>query len=231
MPANSCGHDSHPVDQAGSPADRGARRAAGCRPSGSSRKCRRPPGDEACAIGSERLRGTCDTMRHHAAPCGTASPYRRIAERASRDRSGGGKRHYRGVPGKWRSDPTELERALEGRTVLLSPFDWLMTDQHRRQGTVRPADPARRPPGRQGGCPLGSRLRTLHRARDCRRRPVRSVASRGCAIHLPFLRPPPCSDTTVVAKVGCGWCYFPGREAEAGGGCFARASPRLTIYR
>jgi uncharacterized protein YcaQ len=36
-----------------------------------------------------------------------------------------------GVPGKWRVDPAQLDRPFEGRTVLLSPFDRLMTDPQR----------------------------------------------------------------------------------------------------
>jgi uncharacterized protein YcaQ len=36
-----------------------------------------------------------------------------------------------GVPGKWRVDTAQLDRPFEGRTVLLSPFDRLMTDNQR----------------------------------------------------------------------------------------------------
>ncbi|MCU1509739.1 MAG: hypothetical protein JWQ12_2004 [Glaciihabitans sp.] len=36
-----------------------------------------------------------------------------------------------GAPGKWRVDPSQLDREFDGRTALLSPFDRLVTDRER----------------------------------------------------------------------------------------------------
>ena len=80
------------------------------------------PPNEARRIRSERLLAACGIMRdsiavspgelHRIVPVGEPA----IIE---------------GVPGKWRVDTVQLDRPFEGRTVLLSPFDRLMTDNQR----------------------------------------------------------------------------------------------------
>jgi uncharacterized protein len=80
------------------------------------------PAEEARRIRSERLLAACGNMRdsiavsptelHGVVPVGEPA----VIE---------------GVPGLWRVDPAQLDRAFEGRTGILSPFDRLMTDPHR----------------------------------------------------------------------------------------------------
>ena len=80
------------------------------------------PADEARRIRSERLLTACGIMRDSIAVSPTelhgVVP---VGEPVT----------IEGVPGKWRVDPDQLGRSFEGRTVLLSPFDRLMTDQQR----------------------------------------------------------------------------------------------------
>ena len=80
------------------------------------------PADEARLIRSERLLGACGIMRDSIA----VSPSELhgvvpVGEPAT----------IEGVRGKWRVDTAQLDRPFEGRTVLLSPFDRLMTDHQR----------------------------------------------------------------------------------------------------
>jgi uncharacterized protein YcaQ len=80
------------------------------------------PADEARRIRSERLLAACGIMRdsiavsptelHGVVPVGEPA----VIE---------------GVPGRWRVDPAQLGRSFEGRAVILSPFDRLMTDPQR----------------------------------------------------------------------------------------------------
>ena len=80
------------------------------------------PADEARRIRSERLLGACGIMRDSIAVSPTELHGNvPVGESAT----------IEGVPGKWRVDPDQLDRAFEGRTVLLSPFDRLMTDHQR----------------------------------------------------------------------------------------------------
>ena len=80
------------------------------------------PADEARRIRSERLLTACGIMRdsiavspaelHGIVPVGQPVT-------------------IEGIPGRWRVDPAQLDRGFEGRTVILSPFDRLMTDHDR----------------------------------------------------------------------------------------------------
>ena len=80
------------------------------------------PADEARRIRSERLLGACGIMRDSIAVSPTELHGNiPVGESAT----------IEGVPGKWSVDPDQLDRAFEGRTVLLSPFDRLMTDHQR----------------------------------------------------------------------------------------------------
>ncbi len=80
------------------------------------------PDDQARRIRSERLLTACGIMRDSIAVSPTelhgVVP---VGEPATID----------GVPGRWRVDPQQLDRSFEGRTVILSPFDRLMTDPQR----------------------------------------------------------------------------------------------------
>ncbi|MHC5794905.1 DNA glycosylase AlkZ-like family protein [Lacisediminihabitans sp. FW035] len=80
------------------------------------------PAEEARRIRSERLLGACGIMRDSIAVSPTElHGIAAVGEAAT----------IEGVAGKWRVDPAQLGRPFEGRTVLLSPFDRLMTDPHR----------------------------------------------------------------------------------------------------
>ncbi|UYN83490.1 MAG: winged helix DNA-binding domain-containing protein [Microcella sp.] len=81
------------------------------------------PRDEAARVRSEHLLAACGIMRDSIA----VSPRELhgvvpVGEPAVID----------GVPGRWRVDPAQLDRDFSGRTVLLSPFDRLMTDKQRQ---------------------------------------------------------------------------------------------------
>jgi hypothetical protein len=86
-----------------------------------------PPGEEVPAaearrIRSERLLAACGIMRDSIAVSpGELHGVVPVGEAALID----------GVAGRWRVDPAQLGRPFEGRTVLLSPFDRLMTDPQR----------------------------------------------------------------------------------------------------
>ncbi|MBK4348451.1 DNA glycosylase AlkZ-like family protein [Lacisediminihabitans changchengi] len=80
------------------------------------------PRDEAARIRSERILRACGVMRDSIA----VSPSELhgivpVGEPVT----------IEGVPGRWRVDPSQLDRPFVGRTALLSPFDRLMTDPAR----------------------------------------------------------------------------------------------------
>lgn len=80
------------------------------------------PAEEARRIRSERLLAACGIMRDSIAVAPTElHGIVPVGEPATID----------GVAGTWRVDPTQLDRPFTGRTVLLSPFDRLMTDRQR----------------------------------------------------------------------------------------------------
>ena len=77
---------------------------------------------EARRIRSERLLSACGVMRDSIAVSPTElHGAERVGEPAT----------IEGVPGKWRVDPVQLDSPFDGRTVILSPFDRLMTDPAR----------------------------------------------------------------------------------------------------
>lgn len=77
------------------------------------------PADEARRIRSERLLAACGIMHESIAVSPTElHGIVPVGEPAT----------IEGVAGKWMVDPAQLDRPFEGRTVLLSPFDRLMTD-------------------------------------------------------------------------------------------------------
>ncbi len=78
--------------------------------------------DDARRIRSERLLQACGIMRDSIAVSpGELHGVVPVGESATID----------GVPGRWRVDPGQLDRAFQGRTALLSPFDRLLTDPQR----------------------------------------------------------------------------------------------------
>ncbi|MCU1551863.1 MAG: hypothetical protein JWR36_2423 [Glaciihabitans sp.] len=80
------------------------------------------PADDARRIRSERLLVACGIMRDSIAVSpGELHGVVPVGEPAT----------IEGVPGRWRVDPAQLGRPFDGRTVLLSPFDRLMTDHQR----------------------------------------------------------------------------------------------------
>jgi uncharacterized protein YcaQ len=80
------------------------------------------PVDEARRIRSERLLRAFGIMRDSIAVSpGELHGNDRVGEPAT----------VEGIPGKWLVDPTQLDLPFHGRTVLLSPFDRLMTDPQR----------------------------------------------------------------------------------------------------
>ena len=80
------------------------------------------PADESRRIRSERLLGACGIMRDSIAVSpGELHGIVPVGEPAT----------IEGAPGRWRVDPAQLGRPFTGRTVLLSPFDRLMTDNQR----------------------------------------------------------------------------------------------------
>lgn len=80
------------------------------------------PADEARRIRSERLLAACGVMRDSIAVSPTElHGLATVGEPVT----------IEGVPGRWRVDPSQLDRAFAGRTAILSPFDRLMTDPQR----------------------------------------------------------------------------------------------------
>lgn len=83
---------------------------------------REVPADEARRIRSERILAACGIMRDSIAVSpGELHGIVPVGEQVT----------IEGVPGRWRVDPAQLGRPFTGRTVLLSPFDRLMTDPQR----------------------------------------------------------------------------------------------------
>jgi hypothetical protein len=80
------------------------------------------PADEARRIRSEHLLTACGIMRESVAVSpGELHGVVPVGEPVE----------IEGVAGKWRVDPSQLDRSFEGRTTILSPFDRLMTDPQR----------------------------------------------------------------------------------------------------
>jgi uncharacterized protein YcaQ len=85
------------------------------------------PTDEARRIRSERLLSACGIMRDSIAVSpGELHGIVPVGQPVT----------IEGIPGRWRVDPAQLDpaqldRGFEGRTVILSPFDRLMTDHDR----------------------------------------------------------------------------------------------------
>jgi uncharacterized protein YcaQ len=85
------------------------------------------PPDEARRIRSERLLSACGIMRDSIAVSpGELHGIVPVGQPVT----------IEGIPGRWRVDPAQLDpaqldRGFEGRTVILSPFDRLMTDHDR----------------------------------------------------------------------------------------------------
>ena len=80
------------------------------------------PREESIRIRSERILQACGVMRDSIAVAPTElHGIVPVGEPVTID----------GVPGRWRVDPEQLDRPFAGRTVLLSPFDRLMTDPAR----------------------------------------------------------------------------------------------------
>jgi uncharacterized protein YcaQ len=85
------------------------------------------PADEARRIRSERLLSACGIMRDSIAVSpGELHGIVPVGQPVT----------IEGIPGRWRVDPAQLDpaqldRGFEGRTVILSPFDRLMTDHDR----------------------------------------------------------------------------------------------------